>query len=215
MIQSIINAVQELKEEKVIRLVKYYIDNGANPISIIDSMQVGMNKVGELFQSEKYFLGDLMMAGIIFKEVLDLDEMNISTDDKNDEDKPLILIGTIKDDLHDIGKEIFSGMVSINGYKVIDLGVDVSPDVFLSNYYRYVPNIIGISGVLTQSIDKMKNAIDLFKNVGVRNDVKIIVGGHAMSKEVCQYIGADAYSKDVKQGIELCNQWIKSKDEVI
>lgn len=216
--ESIIKAVEELNEDKVINLVKFHLSNGENPTDIINAIQRGMIKVGELFETKKFYLADLIMAGTIFRGVLGLEEMRKSINKRKKEQyvvKPLILIGTIKDDLHDIGKEIFSGMAKSFGYDVIDLGVDISPQAFLDNYYRYKPDIIAISGVLTDSIRNMKAVVDLFKEKALKDQVKIIIGGSPVTKEAFDFIGADGYSRDVKQGIEICNQWTKTKNGVI
>lgn len=213
MIQPLVDAILELNEKKAIELTKYHLSEGVPPIKIIENIQTGMIKIGDLYHDEKYYLGDLIMAGIIFKEILELDEMFITAKDQisTEESKPLILLGTVKDDLHDIGKDLFSGMAVASGYAVIDLGVDVYPDAFLNNFYKYKPEIIAISGILTQSIQKMKLVVDLFVKSGQRENVKIIIGGYPITKEACDYIGADAFGMDIKEGLETCNQWVEKK----
>lgn len=214
MIESIVTSVTELNEDKVMNLVKYYLSIGDNAEEIIESIQEGMIQVGDLFEVQKYFLGDLIMAGIIFKEVLDMKEMNLSIEqNKNRKIKPTILIGTVKDDLHDIGKNIFSGIAIACGYRIIDLGVDVEPELFLANYYQYKPDIIAISAVLTDSIKNMKLVVDLFNETNLRNEIKIIIGGAPISSDIFDYVGADAFSKNVKDGISICEEWIKNKYE--
>lgn len=216
MIKPLVDAILELNEKKAIELTRYHLNAGIPPIRIIEDIQTGMIQIGDLYHGEKYYLGDLIMAGIIFKEILDLEEMIITACEQitAEEKKPTILIGTVKDDLHDIGKDLFSGMASASGFTVIDLGVDVFPEVFLNNYYSYKPEIIAISGILTQSIQMMKTVVDLFIKSGQRKDVKIIVGGYPLTKEACAYIGADAFGMDIKEGLEICNQWIKESTEV-
>lgn len=216
MLESIVKAVEELNEDKVINLAKYHLSIGEEPSNIINAIHMGMFRVGELFESGTYFLGDLIMAGLIFKEVLNLKEMNISINENIPfKIKPVVVIGTVKDDLHDIGKDIFSGMALACGYKVIDIGVDVAPEIFLENYYRHKPDIIGISGVLTESIKRMKEVVDLFNKENLKNDVKIIIGGNPIDERNFKFIGADGYSLDIKGGIELCDKWIKEKYEGI
>lgn len=214
--EMLINAVTELNEKKVLDLVKYYLSEDVKPIEIINGIQKGMINVGELFQNGEYYLADLIMAGLIFKDVLSLDEMQLSlnlnstTNDK----KPVILIGTIQDDIHDIGKEIFAGMAAANGFAIIDLGVDISPQEFVDKYLEYKPDILAISGILIRSTHYMKQVVDLLISIGERNKIKIIVGGHPIDKKASDYIGADGFSKDIKQGIELCKLWIEEKNEV-
>lgn len=216
MIENLVKAVKELNEAKVLDLVKYHLNEGVKPITIIEDIQKGMINVGDMFQRGDYYLADLIMAGIIFKEVLELDEMKLflNIEAPKNEKKPLILLGTIKDDIHDIGKEIFSGMASANGFEIIDLGVDVSPEKFIEMYLKLKPDIIAISGILIRSTHYMKQVVDLLIKIGEREKIKIIVGGHPIDKNVSDYIGADGYSKDVKEGIELCKKWINEKNEV-
>lgn len=171
-----------------------------------------MIRVGELFESKEFYVADLIMAGIIFNEVLELDELKASFNTKDIyQEKPLILIGTVKDDVHDIGKKLFSGMATANGFNIIDLGVDISPEVFLENYYRYTPDIVAMSGLMTDSIRYMKVVVDLFREKRLSDKVKIIVGGSQITKIAFDYIEADGYSQDIKKSVEICTQWIKDK----
>lgn len=212
MIQQLFDAFVNLNEDKTLELVKFHLAEGVDPFKIIDDLHIGMIKVGDLYHEKAYYLADLIMAGIIFKEVLELNEMKIQTNDSiNIEKKSTILVGTVKDDLHDIGKNLFAGMAKSAGFEVIDLGVDVTPDIFLTNYYRFKPDIIGISGILTQSIQEMKSVVKLFVNSGQRANVKIIIGGYPITSDFCIFIGADAFSKDIKEGVEICKNWIHKK----
>ena len=211
--ECVIEAVKELNEEKVISLTRHLLNNGEDPVEIINSIQEGMIKVGELYESKKFFIADLIMAGIIFKEVLSMSEMRVSMRKRNKANKKSsILIGTVSEDLHDIGKEIFVGMASASGFIVHDIGVDVAPEVFLEKYLRLRPDIIGMSGVLTQSVKYMKQVVELFEQSGYRDQVKIIIGGNPISKEICKFVRADAYSTEVKEGIRICENWMKEKE---
>lgn len=211
--ECIIEAVKELNEEKVIGLTKHLLTNGEDPVEIINSIQEGMIKVGELYESKNFFIADLIMAGIIFKEVLSMSEMRISMRKRNRANKAYsILIGTVSEDLHDIGKEIFAGMASASGFVVHDIGVDVSPEMFLEKYIKFKPDIIGMSGVLTQSVKYMKQVVELFEVSGYREQVKIIIGGNPISKEICKFVGADGYSTEVKDGIKICENWMKETE---
>jgi trimethylamine corrinoid protein len=212
LLDSIIRAVIELNEDKVINLVKYHIVNGENVLDIINSINAGMLKVGELYESKEFYVADLIMAGIIFNEILELDELKASFNSKDTtQEKPLILVGTVKDDVHDIGKKIFSGLATANGFNIIDLGVDVDPKAFLDNYYCHSPDIVAMSGLMTASIRYMKAVVDLFREKGLSDKVKIIVGGSQITDVVFDYIEADGYSQDAKKSVEICTQWIKDK----
>lgn len=209
--KEITDAVVELDEDKVMDLVNYFLDINCDPDEIIASVQQGVIAVGNLYQNGKYFIADLIMAGIIFKEVLNLLES------KNKGSKSIhpvslnkkILLGTVQSDLHDIGKDMFAAEASVRGFEVIDLGVDVPPEMFLQKYNEIKPDIIAMSGVLTQSIKYMKLVVDLLKSSGVRNEVKVLIGGGALTQEVSQIIGANAFAKDGSEGIAYCEEWIK------
>ncbi|KPU42483.1 methionine synthase [Oxobacter pfennigii] len=208
----IISAVEELNEEKVYKLVEVALDNGLSIKEIIDSVKTGMDRVGKLYEEKSYYIADLIMAGIIFKEILKMKNMQPEKDD-NENTIGTIVIGTAKGDLHDIGKYIFSGIAKSENLKVIDLGTDVSSEQFISAIKKYNPDIVGISAILTLAINSMKNIIDSIESSGLRNGLKIIIGGCSVSKEVCRFVGADAYTKDASDGMKTCLKWIAEKSE--
>ncbi len=212
MIQSISNAVASLDEDQTLELVRFHLDNGVSSKEILESVQQGMEQVGMLYEKQAFFLADLIMAGIIFKEVLKLDEMQLSIQKKiKNGFKPVILIGTVRGDLHDIGKDIFSGMAISAGYEIIDIGVDVSAEKFILAYQQHNPDIIALSGVLSESLQQMKKTIGLFRQTDLAKQVYIIVGGRAVNKDNYTVTGADAYSSEIKAGLETCDAWIQQK----
>lgn len=208
--ELLIKAVEELDEEKVLELVGASLDNGVEPLYLLDLIKEGMHRVGKLYENKKYFIADLIMAGIIFKEVLRLDEM--AAHFHRDDSKKLgtLIVGTVKGDLHDIGKDIFSGMMEAAGFDVIDLGVDVSKEVFVKEIEKYKPDILGLSGVLNFTIEAMKDIVDALKRAGIRDDVKVILGGNHLTKEALEYIGADYYTNDASIGVKICKKWVET-----
>lgn len=137
-----------------------------------------MNEVGLLYEKSEYYIADLIMSGIIYRKVLDLKEMNMDNPYNNTE-KILgnIIIGTVEDDIHDIGKDIFISMAKAEGFMVYDLGVDVGSSIFLEKVLQIKPDIIGMSGTITNSIKHMKITVDLLERNFLCNDLKIIIGG--------------------------------------
>lgn len=211
---EIIKAVSELKEEEVLKLVKEEIENGTDSLKIFKQLQQGMDKIGQLYETSDYFIGDLIMAGIIFREVIEL--INNYSESNNDIGKKessigTVLLGTVRGDLHDIGKDIFSGLIQAAGFKVYDLGVDVLPETFVKKAKEIKPDIIGLSGVLTLSLNGMKEVVDKLEEEGLRDTVKVIIGGNSVSPEVCKYIGVDVATKDATEGVETCKRWVERK----
>ena len=211
---EIIKFVSELNEEKVLKLVEVEIKKETDPLIIFEWMQLGMKEVGRLYETSEYFIGDLIMSGIIFQQVIDIvnKEADINVELK-ERSLGTILLGTVKGDVHDIGKNIFSGLAQSAGFKVYDLGVDVSSEKFVELTKEIQPDIIGLSGILSIVIDNMKEVIDLLKKENLRDQVKIITGGNAISKEVCDYIGADNVSSDAVKGVEVCKRWMKINEQ--
>lgn len=213
---EIIEAVSLLNEEKVIKLVKEQITNGTDPLEIFKWLQEGMDKIGQLYETSEYFISDLIMAGIIFREVIELvDEYSKDKDILEKKDKALgtIVLGTVRGDLHDIGKDIFSGLLLAEGFEVFDLGVDVSPETFVEKVKEIKPDIIGLSGVLTMSLDSMKEVVDKLEEIKLRDNIKIIIGGNSVSLEACKYLGVDIATKDAIEGVEICKSWVERKKQ--
>ena len=178
---------------------------------IAEYLQQGMDNVGELFEKEEYFIGDLIMAGIIFKEVMKLDKRSVADQKEAPGSRGTILIGTIHGDLHDIGKDIFIGLACVNGFNVIDLGVDVLPEVFVEKIREARPQILGFSGLLTTATAEVKKTLKMIHDAGLRDGLKIIVGGGLMQKEQeSPEAFADAYVKNSGRGLEYCLEWAEN-----
>lgn len=204
----IIKSVEELDEEKVMKLVNRALNTGMEPFTLLDLIKEGVKRVGKLYENQKYFIADLIMAGLIFREVLELERIKEQFYNNANMKAGKIILGTVKGDLHDIGKDIFKGMMEANGFETIDLGVDVRKEDFVKCALEQKPNIIGLSGVLTFTVRTMKEVVDAFTETGIRNDVKIILGGNHLTKETCDYIGADCYTNDASLGVKLCKKML-------
>jgi len=209
--ELIIKAVEELDEDNVIKLASKALNDGMEPFYLLNLVKEGMNRVGKLYEDKQYFIADLIMAGLIFKEVLKLDKMVAQFHNDNAKKVGKLLIGTVKGDLHDIGKDIFRGMMEANRFHVIDLGVDVSKELFVQGVEKYEPDIVGLSGVLNFTIETMKNTVDALKEAGLKDNRLVILGGNHLTKEACEYIGADYYTNDASIGVKYCKKWIKEK----
>jgi methanogenic corrinoid protein MtbC1 len=206
----IIELVKQLEEERVKKLVDIALKEGVEPLHLLELIAEGMTRVGKLYESKDYYIADLIMAGMIFKDVLKSDSMTANFHSTNAGWVGKVIIGTVEGDIHDIGKDIFKGMLEATGFEVIDLGVDVPKELFVQKFREYKPDIIGLSGVLTNTLDPMKEVVNAFVEAGIREEVKFIVGGNHLNAGTCQYIGADDFSNDVSKGIKVCKEWVGS-----
>ncbi len=188
-------------------MVKEALEKGVDPVEIIEkSLRPAMEVVGEKFEKGEFFLSELVVAGDLFKEIMD--ELISPRLKKEEKELGTIVIGTVKGDLHDIGKNIVATMLRVAGFNVIDLGVDVSPEDFLEAVKKYKPNIVGMSALLTTTMIEMENVVKELEKAGVRKDVKIIVGGAAVTEDFAKKIGADAYGKDAVEAVAICKRLV-------
>ncbi|WP_296560639.1 cobalamin-dependent protein [uncultured Acetobacterium sp.] len=181
---EIIEAVSNLDEDLVLDLVSQAVADGLTRKEIIRYVILGMNEIGILYESLDYYIADLIMAGCVFKSVLnffdDLEQTSLSL--TATERTGRILIGTVENDIHDIGKSIFTNLALTEGYEVIDLGVDVKPDRFFEEALTTKPDILAMSGIISNAIKSMTETVNLFKKNFIRNDFKIIIGGLSLSE---------------------------------
>jgi methanogenic corrinoid protein MtbC1 len=205
--QSLIAHVADLNENEVLALVEQWVAQGHDPLAIIEDCQEGLRQVGERYERQEYYLSGLIMGGEIFREVMELVQPIIQ-EQFTGKDSGVILLGTVQGDIHDIGKNNLSMLLTCYGFSVHDLGVDVPPSEFLQQAEQLRPDIIGLSGLLTTSYDAMKETIDLLRasdEVALRT-VPIIIGGNQLNEQVCQYVGADYWLNDAMSGVRLCQK---------
>lgn len=210
--ELLIQAVKNVNEKDILMLVDQAFATGYTPTQIIEILKKGMDCVGKEYEVGNYFIADLMMSGIIFKEILSQERMKPNVVNDKHDGKGTILVGTVKGDLHDIGKGLFSGMALSCGYDIVDLGVDVKPQTFVDQIKELKPQILALSGVLHTAIKSMKDTVDLIDENGLRDQIKIIVGGNPLTLETFHFIGADAYSRDAAEGINIIKSWMKAQE---
>ncbi|WP_347489135.1 cobalamin-dependent protein [Desulfoscipio sp. XC116] len=206
--QLLIKWVEQLDEEKVLKTAGELLNGGMEPLYLLDLVNEGMNRVGKLYENKEYYIADLIMAGLIFRQVLELDQMTAHFHASHINKIGKVVLGTVKGDIHDIGKDIIRGMLEANGFEVVDLGVDVPKESFVKKITEYHPDILGLSGVLTNTVETMKEVVTAFGEAGLRDKVKIIVGGNHLTKETSMYIGADGFSNDASVGVKICKKWV-------
>ncbi|KNZ69920.1 cobalamin B12-binding domain-containing protein [Thermincola ferriacetica] len=208
-LEKLTQAVGELDEEKVLAMLKEFV--GTNPSGeeankVVNACQQGMAIVGDLFEKGEYFVGDLIFAGELLTAAIDTLKPVLGGEKASKIGK--IVLGTVEGDLHDIGKNIFASMAEAAGFEVYDLGIDVPADKFVEKVKEIKPQILGMSGVLTLALDAMKKTVDAVKEAGLRDDIKIIIGGNPVTDDACKQIGADAFTTNAAEGVKICQGWV-------
>ncbi len=176
--------------------------------AVVEGMAKGMEIVGQKYEEGEYYLAELIMAGETMREGMVVLGPHLTTGEVSHAGKAVI--GTVKGDLHDIGKNVFLTLLRAANYEVIDLGVDVSPEGFLEAVKEHTPNILAMSALLTTTMVEMENIVAKLKNEGVRKGLKILIGGAPINDEYAQKIGADAAARDAVDGVRIVNGWTKS-----
>ncbi|MEM3659160.1 MAG: corrinoid protein [Thermoproteota archaeon] len=192
------------------RLAQEAVAKGIPPNEIITkAISSAMEEVGRKFEASEYFLSELIVAGEIGKEISQMLQPYM----KGSEIKKIgkVVIGTVKGDLHDIGKNIFGMMLEAAGFEVIDLGNDVPAEAFVEAVKNHNPDILGMSALLTVTMVEMENVIKELEKAGVREKVKVIIGGAPITEEYAKRIGADGYGKDAVVGVDICKAWVGKK----
>ena len=210
MSQELFDAMVGMKKQETLNLAKNMLDGGEDPLKILDLCRQAVQIVGKHFEEGKYFLPELIMAGEMLKQISHMAKPLIQTELKV-ERSGKVVIGTVKGDIHDIGKDIVIFLLDVNGFEVHDLGVDVTRHEFVDAINEVEPKVVGMSGLLTLAYDAMKKTVETIVEAGQRDKVKIMIGGGAMSEEVREYVGADAYGKDAVAAVTLCKEWRASK----
>jgi methanogenic corrinoid protein MtbC1 len=200
--------LSDLKEQEALDMVKKQLAEGADPMKILGEAREGMGIVGERFGSGQYFIPDLIYSGEILKGIAQLVEPHIKSSKKETKKLGKVIIGTVAGDIHDIGKDLVTFMLDISGFEVYDLGIDVPVKNFVDKIKETGATVVGLSGFLTLAFDAMKETIDAIKKEGLREKVKIMIGGGQIDDTVQNYVGADAWGKDAMAAVYLAKQWI-------
>lgn len=204
--EKLMELMADLKEEEALETAKEMLDSGEDPLEVLEICRKAVEIVGKRFEDGKYFIPDLLMSGEILEGISDIVKPHISSD-VGTKKCGKVLIGTVEGDIHDIGKNIVTFMLEVNGFDVLDIGVDVPPAVFVEKVKEFKPQVVGLCGLLTLAFDSMKNTIEALENAGLRGQVKVMIGGSPTDEKVAEYVGADAYGKDANAAVELSRKW--------
>ena len=204
---KLVKLLSDLKEPEALAFVDKSLAEGADPMDLMGQAKEAMNIVGERFASEEYFIPDLVFSGEILKGIVKKLEPHLK---KGVEEKRLgkVVIGTVAGDIHDIGKDMVVFMLDVNGFDVIDLGIDVPVQKFVDTIKETGSKVVGLSGFLTLAFQSMKDTVDAIKAAGLRDQVKIMIGGGQIDDQVKGFTGADAYGKDAMAAVTLAKGWI-------
>jgi trimethylamine corrinoid protein len=206
MSERLVQLIADMEEDQALGLVRHMLEEGTDPVAIVDAGRQAMAIVGQRFESGEYFIPELILAGEILK-ALSAEVKPRLAQDAAAPRRARVLLGTVKGDIHDIGKDIVSFMLDVNGFDVIDLGVDVPSEVFVAKIEELRPPVVALSGLLTLAYASMKQIVEAIDAAGLRDTVKVMVGGGATDQAACDYIKADGFGKDALAAVTLAKRW--------
>jgi methylmalonyl-CoA mutase cobalamin-binding domain/chain len=204
---ELVNAMVDMREEDALKLTKEMVASGADPMEILDACKEALEIIGQRFEEGEAFVPELVMAGEMMGQITALVKPQIEQDGPVE---PLgkVLMGTVEGDIHDIGKDVVVFMLDANGFEVIDLGIDVAPETFVEKIRETQPDVVGLSGLLTLAFESMKETVDAIQAAGLRDEVKIMIGGAPVDEHVQEYAGADDWGADAMQAVSLVKKWV-------
>lgn len=208
--QQLVDWLADMDEDNAIALSnKMLLEDKKDPMRVLDLCRAAMDIVGQRFEEGEYFLPELVLAGEMLDNIGKVAKPLIVQGSGGEAKKHgKVLIGTVHGDLHDIGKNIVTFMLDINGFDVKDIGIDVPVQKFIDEIKAYQPDVVGLSGFLTLAFDSMKETVSAFDQAGLRNDFKIMIGGGQIDETVRAYTGADAFGVNAVEAVNLCRNWM-------
>jgi 5-methyltetrahydrofolate--homocysteine methyltransferase len=207
MSQQLIDAIADMREGDALALVNEMVDGGVKAFAILNDVKAAMDIIGQRYEVGEYFLPELMLAGEMMNQIMAIVKPGLG-EAAEEESLGKVVIGTVKGDIHDIGKDIVTFMLKVSGFDVLDLGVDVPVQKFVDAIKEFQPQVVGLSGFLTLTFDQMKATVEAIEKAGLRDQVKIMIGGGQMDDAVRDFVGADAYGKDAMAAVKLAKGWV-------
>lgn len=212
MSKELIDAVVDMREEDAIKIAEKLLNEGADPLSLLDDCRVALGIIGDRFAAGECFVPELILAGEMLRQIGAMVKPKIASSGSAPQKKlGRIVFGTVEGDIHDIAKDIVVFMLDVNGFEVMDLGVDVPAAKFVEAVKSFKPQVVGLSGFLTLAYDPMKNTVQALADAGLRDSVKVMIGGGQMDDQVAAYAKADAYGKDAMAAVNLAKGWVGAK----
>lgn len=204
-----VNEIVELNENNVNELVKKRLENNEDPLKIMDDVKKAMKIIGDKFNNKEYFLPELIMSGEILRQIFEALGPKLKDAQSTEKKKGKVLLGTVAGDIHDIGKDVVKFMLDVNGFDVLDLGVDVPHEKFIESLKEFKPKVLALSGFLTLAFDSMKEIIQKINEAGLRDTVKIMIGGGTLDERIVEYVDADAYGDSAVDAVNLATKWME------
>ena len=209
-LDQLASALGDLNQESVAELVGKAFEVGLDPNQIVlKGLSPGLEIVGQRYEAKEYFLADLLMAAHIMKSAVETLRPHLEKEKVETEFLGRVVIGTVQGDIHDIGKNLVVSMLSLAGFDVYDIGIDVPPGKFVAEVKKADANIVAMSALLTMTAPMVKNVIDALKKAGLTNKVKTLVGGRAVTREFAKQIGADGYGEDAIEAVAVAKELIR------
>jgi len=205
MSQQLIDAITEMREDDALEITHQLLDDGASPAEILDACKAAMGVIGNRFECGEAFIPELILAGEMLTTISSVLKPHMAKE-AGSEKLGKIVFGTVQGDIHDIAKDIVVFMLDLNGFEVIDLGVDVPPARFVAAVQDSGAKIVGLSGFLTLAFEPMKETVAALKAAG-SDDVKVMIGGGQIDEQIRAYTGADAYGRDAMAAVALAKGW--------
>ena len=212
-LQDLFNAIVDMQEQDALALTKQHLEKGDPALDIFGCYQEALAEIGKRFEQQLYFIPELIMSGEMMQagaEMLKpyLAEKAKDSEGNGQEKLGKVLMATVEGDIHDIGKNIVTMLMGLNGMDVKDIGVDVSTDRIVEEAVAFGADVIGLSGLLTLAFDPMRAVVEKLKEKGLRDKIKVIIGGGQMDAQVCEYVGADAFVTDAVVGVNRVKEWM-------
>jgi 5-methyltetrahydrofolate--homocysteine methyltransferase len=208
--RRLVDALVNMNEEEAYEIAAKMLDAGEEPLEIIELSREAMTVIGKRFEKGQYFLPELVMAGEMLMQIGAIVKPRLEM--RSETGARLlgkVVVGTVEGDIHDIGKNIVTFLLDVNGFEVYDLGVDVPPEVFVERLREVEAEILGLSGFMTTVFDSMKETVEVINAAGLRDQVKIMIGGGMVDENVRKYTDADAYGKDAMTAVSLAKEWLR------
>jgi methylmalonyl-CoA mutase cobalamin-binding domain/chain len=207
---EIAQAIAGLSFDKATTLADQAIVEGKDPLAIVNECRVGMELVGDLYSTGEYFLSELIMSADIFKKVMEKVEPLLG-EGEGASSLGAVVVATPKGDIHDLGKNIVAGLFKVSGFEVFDLGVDVAPEVIVDKVMETKASVVAMSALITPTFGSMKQVVELLEEKNLRKGRFVIIGGGPTTMQVREYVGADAWTLDPKEGINWCRDFVQGK----
>ena len=204
------DAIANLEKNEALRMTQERLDADEDPQAILEEGRQGMEIIGKRFAEGEYFLPELIYSGEIFRQISEIVKPRLKADSPT-ETLGKVIIGTVSGDIHDIGKDIVVFMLDVSGFEVLDLGIDVPAENFVNKIRETGASVVGLSGFLTLAFESMKDTVDLIKKEGLRDKVKIMIGGGQIDESIRKYAGADAFGKDAMTAVALAKGWLEAE----